>query len=64
MFFFFLFFFLHRNDERYLKGLMRRYPKLDLEYLQELYPKINVKALSAKVRGHYENRLDNDDGHL
>lgn len=54
-----IFFLLNRKDKKYVRGLLRRFPKLDLQHVQELYPDIDVKVLlRQQVQGHFEKRSD------
>ena len=46
----------HLVDKTYVRRLLVRFPDVDLEYLQELYPDINVK----KMKENLEILIQND----
>lgn len=47
-----------RLTKRYVRGLLRRFPNMDLEYLKEQYPHFDLESELEKHRtqGHFEKR--------
>ena len=51
----YLYFFFNRLQNREAIGLLKRFPNLDMEALQEKYPDVNVEKLkfNKRTRGHH-----------